>query len=234
MKQFKSEHYIFNYEKGTAAERDISLIAMTQEACFKYICGVLRVSPAFKLNYFLCDSPETVGRVYGDNEACNAFARTPDKIYAVYNDKIKCIGFHEDAHLISYLIYKNESPAVREGLAMFFDRKWWGVHNMEWTQYYLKTDKFPPINKLLDADYFFNFDCSVTYPVMGSFTEWLITSYGIEKYLLFYKSKCKACDAFYSVFNKTPEELNESFVNYMRLFSIDPAVEKRIEELLNG
>jgi len=28
----------------------------------------------------------------------------PNEIYAVYNDKVKCIGFHEDAHIISYNI----------------------------------------------------------------------------------------------------------------------------------
>ena len=150
MKQYESEHYLFHYNEHSTAERDLSLIVQTQEACFRYICDVLRVEPDYKLNYFLCKTPEEVARVYGDCEPCNGFAYAPDKIYAVYNDKTRCIGFHEDAHLVSWLIAHNESPAVKEGLAMYFDRKWWNIPNQEWVAHYLKTGRYEPVSRLLD------------------------------------------------------------------------------------
>ena len=65
MKQFESEHYIFHYGANTKAEQDISEIAAYQESCFRYICDVLNVTPNFKIEYFLCDSPEEVGRKLG-------------------------------------------------------------------------------------------------------------------------------------------------------------------------
>ncbi|MCR5786720.1 MAG: hypothetical protein K6G28_03395, partial [Acholeplasmatales bacterium] len=101
---------IFYYDDNSHAAKDIEKIACYQEKCFKYICMVLKTKPTFKIHYFLCETPERVGKIYCDNEPCNGFASVPDKIYAVYNKNIKCIGFHEDAHLISYTINRPDNP----------------------------------------------------------------------------------------------------------------------------
>jgi len=231
LKRFESEHYYFCYHENSPAERDLAAIAAEQEACFRYICGVLKVQPDFKLTYFLCNTPEEVGAFYGDNEPCNGFARVPDKVYAVYNEKVKCIGFHEDAHLISYLINRPESPAVREGLAMYFDSKWWGISNRDWTGYFLKSGRYIGIGELLDEERFFAADCSITYPIVGAFTAWLISVYGIGRYLDFYKIG-NAAIGFADVYGKSPEKLNDEFVSYVRLFRNDRVLENRMEELL--
>ena len=84
-----------------AAERDIEKIAALQEGCFSHVCAVLGLTPDFKIEYFLCDSPEEVGHIYGNYFPCNGFADLPNRIYAVYNENVQCIGFHEDMHLIS-------------------------------------------------------------------------------------------------------------------------------------
>ncbi len=103
-KQYKTEHYVFNYNADSKAEEDISKISRLQESCFGYICNVLKTEPTFKIEYYLCETPEEVGRLYGDNEPCNGFASSPNEIYAVYNEKTKCVGFHEDDHIISYTV----------------------------------------------------------------------------------------------------------------------------------
>ncbi|MGI6734890.1 MAG: hypothetical protein ACOX3C_01725 [Bacilli bacterium] len=231
MCNYETEHYIFNYTAGSKAEEDILLIASVQEACYAYICQVLGVTLNFKIEYFLCNSPEEVGTIYGDNEPCNAFTRPPNKIYAVYNENLKCIGFHEDAHIISYTINRPKSAAVREGLAMYFDRKWWGISNLDWTLYYLKNNKYISVIELLNNDTFFKEDCSLTYPIVGAFTEWLINSYGIEKYLFVYKEN----DAFFALekeYGVTPDVLEQQFKKYVALFKIDEVIEQRINELL--
>ena len=231
MKQFESEHYIFNYSVNTKAEQDIAEIAAYQEACFRYICNVLGVTPEFKIEYFLCDSPEEVGRIYGDNDPCNGFAARPNKIYAVYNEQVQCIGFHEDAHIISFTINRPNCPAITEGLAMYFDRKWWGIQNLDWTGYYLKAGRYLPIDKLLDRKSFFSEDCAITYPIMGAFTDGLITTYGKERYLCFYKQQNMA-SSMEHIYQKTPAEMNQAFVDYVRLFQLDRVLEQRMETLL--
>ena len=231
MKQYESEHYIFNYGEATKAEQDIAEIAAYQEACFRYICSVLGVKPDFKIEYFLCDSPEEVGRIYGDNDPCNGFAAPPDKIYAVYNEQVQCIGFHEDAHIISFLVNRPKCPAITEGLAMYFDRKWWGIQNLDWTGHYLNTGRYIPVDKMLDRECFFAHDCTITYPIMGAFTDWLIVTYGAESYMQMYKQE-NIAEAMPLVYQKTPEELNKAFADYVRLFRIDEVLEQRMESLM--
>lgn len=231
MLQYESEHYLFHYEENTKAQADIREIAAYQECCFRYIRGVLNTIPEFKIQYFLYDSPETLGRIYGNDEPCNGFAILPDQIYAVYNEEVQCIGFHEDAHIISYIINRPDSPAIREGLAMYFDRKWWGISNLDWTAHYLKTGRYLPVDSLLDKRTFFDADCEITYPIMGAFTDYLIATYGMDAYLSVYRQQ-NMPRAMEAVYGKTPETLNRDFTDYVRLFRVDEAVEKRMEALL--
>ena len=232
MKRFETPHYIFHYGAGTLAEAHIQAIAGEQEACYAYICQVLGVALNCKISYFLCDSPEEVGRIYGDNDPCNGFCVMPDKIYAVYNDKVKCIGFHEDAHIISYSIGRPNCPALREGLAMYFDRKWWGIHNMDWTAYYLRTGAYVPVHTLLDRETFFSLNCELTYPIMGAFTDYLIATYGMESYKRIYQQGDIAA-AMEAVYGQSSQQLNDAFVSYVRLFRLDEAVASRMETLLS-
>ncbi|MDY0373276.1 MAG: hypothetical protein RBQ86_04080, partial [Candidatus Izemoplasmatales bacterium] len=104
--KYSSEHYNFHFVKDSLAEIDINKIACIQEKCYKEISSFLNVFPTFKIDYFLLDTPELVGEIYGDNDPCNGFANPPNEIYAVYNEKVKCIGYHEDAHIISYILNK--------------------------------------------------------------------------------------------------------------------------------
>ena len=231
MKQFESEHYIFNFHKGSKAEADIHEIAACQEACYSYICSVLKTEPHFKIGYTLCNTREEVGQLYGDNEPCNGFTTAPNKIVAVYNDQIQCIGFHEDAHIISYTLFRPNCPAIREGLAMYFDRKWWGIQNLDWVDYFLKKGTYLPVDKLLHRDFFFDNGCEITYPIMGAFTDYLISTYGIEMFLTVYRQQ-DIPQAMQVVYHKTTSELNQDFISYVRLFKIDPILEKRMEELL--
>ena len=233
MKSYETSNYIFYFQENSTADRDIMKIANTQESCYAYICTMLKTVPNFKIEYFLCETPEEVGRVYGDDDPCNGFTSLPNKIYAVYNEEVKCIGFHEDAHVVSYLINRPNSRAIREGVAMYFDRKWWDIHNLDWAGYFIKTGKYISVNKLFDNEIFSSNDCSITYPIMGAFTELLISSYGIDKYLQFYKYE-DSITALKLVYNQTIEELNSAFIDYVQLFEIDEVLEQRMDKLANS
>ena len=43
MKQHKSEHYIFNFNEGSKAEKDIEAISSMQERCYKYIVSLFKI-----------------------------------------------------------------------------------------------------------------------------------------------------------------------------------------------
>lgn len=180
----------------------------------------------------ICETPEDVGRAYGDNESCNGFSVSPDKIYAVYNDNIKCIGFHEDAHIISYIINRPDNPAIREGLAMFFDRKWWGIQNLDWCGYFLEINQIISVESLLVKETFFSVDDCFSYPIMGAFTDYLITTYGKDRYLLLFQQQ-DIMGSIEEVYKKSLKDLNSEFVSYVKLFHIDSEIKKRMTELLS-
>ena len=65
---------------------------------------------------------------------------------------------------------------------------------------------------------------------MGAFTDWLISTFGAEKYMQLYRQQ-NMSDAMVQVYHRTPAELNQAFMDYVRLFRIDEVLEKRMLEL---
>ena len=63
------------------------------------------------------------------------------------------------------------------------DRQWWGICNFEWALYYREENRLPPFNCLLENERFFALDCGLSYPIVGAFTEYLLLTYGTERYL---------------------------------------------------
>jgi hypothetical protein len=96
-----------------------------------------------------------------------------------------------------------------------------------------KKGRYIGIDKILSRKGFFSEDCSITYPIMGAFTDWLISTYGIGRYMLMYKQQNMA-EAIPLVYQKTSEELHKEFVAYVQLFSIDEILEQRMGSLFNG
>lgn len=228
----ESSHYVFNVQAGSYSEEHIDHIIDTQEQCYKEICQILSVEMPCKIQYFLCDTPEIVGEIYGDHEACNGFAEEPDKIYAVYNGEIQCIGYHEDAHIISYGINRPPSVAVREGLAMMFDRVWWGIDNDVCTSIYIESNEYVRVLKLVDDELFYKVPCEISYPIVGSFTKYLIERFGMDKYLEFYKRSEDTRSAFKTVYGCSISEVEEMFINIMSRLDMDEEFKKQCKKVL--
>ncbi|OZV13742.1 hypothetical protein CIW83_02045 [Tissierella sp. P1] len=227
----ESEHYIFNYHENSYAEQDIAKIIEIQENCYEYICEVLNVKLNKKLNYFLCNSPVEVGELYGDNEPCNGFTRMPNKIYAVYNEDIKCIGYHEDAHMISYnTLSRPPQNFIREGLAMFFDKSWWGISNFAWIAYFLKKNKLPRLYDLIESSDFYKHSYIITYPLSGVFTDYIISIFGIETYKEFYKNLNEDFNyCFKKSFGMSLNQVELNFIKYLNNINISNDILKIID-----
>lgn len=190
MKRYSSTHYLLHCYENSLADLEISEIKQEQEKVILELEAFFGVKVPFQIEYFLVETAEEVGIIYGDNEPCNGFAEAPNKVYAVYNQDVKCIGYHEDAHLISYLVGKPFSVFIKEGIAMYFDKTWHGMSNDEWVRKFLKNSQYESIQKLFSNNYFYELDSSITYPIAGSFTKYLIEKFGKERYLDFYR-KCQ-------------------------------------------
>lgn len=227
-----SAHYVFHYPAGSLAEKEILAIAETQEKCFADICSTLQVEYPERIHYYFTDSPLEIGRVFWEEGTpCNGVALCGrNKVYAVYNETIKCIGSHEDTHLISFLINFPESDFLVEGLAMSFDGLWWGVPNEVWTSYYKAACSDLSVKDLLDNHAFEKRGCVITYPVAGAFTKFLIETYGITRFIELYKySGCEYEEIMLSVFNTSLSDIEAAFWNKMNQVSFDAS---SLEEML--
>lgn len=231
---YKTEHYVFHYQKGSFAEKDILTIAKTQEKSFSEICRTLKITYPEQINYYFTDSPRAIGRAVWEEETdCNGVALCGrNKIYAVYTENLKCIGPHEDAHLISWLINYPESDFVIEGLAMSFDKLWWSVPNETWTAYYKAKHPDLSIKDLFDNDIFDETGCVIAYPIAGAFSKFLIDTFGIDQYLNFYKyDGCDYEEAVYTIFGVSFLEIETAFWNNMKGITYDaPTLEKMLKE----
>lgn len=231
-----SEHYIFHFQSGSLAEKEIATISQEQELCFAKICAILQIDYSAKIHYYFTSSPLEIGRIFWDEGTpCNGVAlcgRELPKIYAVYNEGVKCIGSHEDTHLISFQINYPESDFIVEGLAMFMDGLWWGVPNEVWTSYYKQKHPELAVFNLLENDSFAKHGCEITYPVAGAFTKYLIDSFEKEKYLELYRyTEDNYEEIFASIFKCSFAEVEEAFWQKMCAVDFDPTV---LEEMLKA
>lgn len=181
--EFASEHYRYYCKPGSLADREIEKIRLVQEDSYGRIVRFLEAEPDFLIRYILCESSEEVGRAYGDDEPCNGFADLPDTVFAVYSEGVKCIGPHEDMHLMAALRARPESVFLREGLAMYMDETWWGRANALWVKEMLDQQKYPGIAELFDNEQFWKYPDEITYPLAGAFTLWLVEQLGRKTYL---------------------------------------------------
>ncbi len=82
------------------------------------------------------------------------------------------------------------------------------------------------LEDMLDNDYFRKQWGNTAYATMGAFTEWLISTYGMEKYLEFYK--CRDCtEGFREVYGRSPGELNDMFAEYAKGYPL--AEEEKVQ-----
>ena len=216
-KEKETEHYIFHYKEGSLAEQEIQEIIKLQEGCFKEITDKLEFMPEKRLIYWLCDTREEVMHISGFEYETNGvtfFELENPTIYAVYNEDVKCVGAHEDAHAISNQYAYSYSIALAEGLAMSFDKEWWKIPNELCTRVYMEDNKYEKVETLILDDYeeFYEIDDRISYPIMGAFTAFLIDTYGIEKYKSVYGEYEDLSQRFREIYKKELCVLEDEFV----------------------
>ncbi len=217
---FCSEHYAFHYKPGSFAAQNIGSVAEEQERCFRKITELLRIPFRDTIQYFLTESPEENGRIieelFGEFSPGNGFAIGPRSVFAVYSEQIRCIGAHEDTHLISYAYCDPTSAFLSEGLAMFMDGEWWGKPNTEWVKAFLRDGSYRSVFALADDETFWNAPCEISYPIAGAFTAFLIERLGAEVFLeQIYKPKAPLAEKAAHVFGEPPEAIETAFTDWI-------------------
>jgi hypothetical protein len=234
---FESAHYIFSFTKGSLAEKDIQSIASGQEKCRRNFLEVFNVESRLKIQYYFFTTALECGKQYrllhkdeysynDPDEEVNGYTSYPDKIFATYNDTIPCIGYHEDVHLLMAEQYGNlKSCFVKEGIATFFDKVWWGIDNLYWAKVILEKGIIKYIESLYYNEEFFKYKCMYTYPIAGAFTEWLIEKIGIDEYKKYYQA---FIDKLHFPENSYRQDLVNEFIEYMKNVKVEKEIKDQI------
>jgi len=97
---------------------------------------------------------------------------------------------HESVHSVVTLTIGHPPALFNEGIAVAHQADYglypefvptWNGDDFHMLSKTHRHNDLPPLNELLESSSFFNFDQNMTYPVAGSFTRYLIDTYGIDK-----------------------------------------------------
>ncbi len=100
-KKYESDHYVFHVEENSLAEKEIEEIKTRQEIAYSKITQILKLeNPNQKIQYYFYPSQDKKAELMGDSWYGQAIFNNFE-IHAVYNEKDKVVGEHEDTHLLS-------------------------------------------------------------------------------------------------------------------------------------
>lgn len=193
----KSSHYVFYYLKNTLAEKDIDKIIELKEKQYAKILNFLSFKKNLIIQYYIYpslkektilmgdDSPGNA--IWGELELINGEPKTNKfEIHAVYNDKCKFIGEHEDTHLLS-LLFGLSVYLFCEGLAQFMEGNLFGKDVDIISRELQGQKKLYSIVSLIDNKNWAAVEPKIIYPEAGSFVRFLINTYGWGKFKEIYQ-----------------------------------------------
>ena len=236
---FETKHYIFHYESGSKAQRDISCIAAIQEASYQHITLMLGVSKEEKIHYYLYQSPEEVGqeceRRFGSYTPYNGCTVSKNEILAVYNQDIQCIGMHEDTHILMFTVGFSNASFLEEGVVCAMDALWWGIDNAAWVAYYRKNKICPSVAQLLllSREDFYAVEDHIAFPLAGAFVNYLLIRFGKDLFRQYYLQETYSVTD-QTVFGCSLWEIERDFFQYIDFLTYDEVIFERIAELLHS
>ncbi len=188
-KVYESEHYIFHVEDDSLTEKEIEIIKHRQESAFNKIITKLELSlPQRKIIYYLYSSQEKKKELMG-NDWFGQSIYNEFMIHAVYNEKDKVVGEHEDTHLLSLELGLPVS-LFQEGLAEFMvGLSMFGNNHNDVIKSGIKNGLSIDIKNLMSQQGWLDTpdeDAEFYYSVAGSFISYIYESFGLEVFKKIY------------------------------------------------
>jgi len=186
---FETEHYTFHVEVDSLAENEIESIKQTQELAYTKIINTLKLSPPDKkIEYYFYSSRERKKELMGDDwygqTIYNEFT-----VHAVYNEKDKVVGEHEDTHLLS-LPLSLPISLFQEGLAeSMVGRSMFGHSHQEIIKAGLARGLKPEIVSLMSQEGWLETpdeEAEFYYSLAGSFITYLLDIFGLGTFKKLY------------------------------------------------
>ena len=201
----ESTYYTFHFCKDSLVDDNIEKIIKQKGKHYLKILSFLKLDNNRKIDYYIYPSIKNKKMLMGDDSPGNAIwgkleNSKPEKfeIHVVYNEKCKFIGEHEDTHLLS-LPWGLSIYLFCEGLAQYMEDSFMGKDLHVVTRELLENDKLYPLKQLCTNCNWESVDPVIIYPQVGSFSKFIITKYGKEKFKELYQNTSRNFDTLKNI-----------------------------------
>jgi len=172
----ETKHYLFlSSQPAPVSAQDQA----RNEEIYARMSATLGVDLPFKVTYHRYATPAEKGAWTGD--AGNGHAQGDRDLYTVWP-----IDDHEIVHLLARQWGETDSPLLGEGLAVALSGSWLGRPPDAWVAELKAQGKVPDLASLVDGARFRSMDDRVSYALAGSFVDFFIQLWGIDRFHLVY------------------------------------------------
>ena len=218
----ETENFIIYFALGTEDAENIELIASDHEWRHEQIKDYLGVDSSEKIKSYIYPDVETRKKVIGAGETTIANP-IHGEVHLIYDSFPHPILKHELVHVMS-AEFGNDvlkiSPKIGllEGIAVAADWRGQRFTPHQWSRAIVEMGIAPEIRDIVGFGFWYA-PSEISYTMMGSFSRYLIDTYGMEDYKAAYKT------GDFSVYDKQLDELSAEWIAYLR--TIDTAPETK-------
>ncbi|MEW6144287.1 MAG: tetratricopeptide repeat protein [Thermodesulfobacteriota bacterium] len=210
---YETDDFIIYYDPASKAARRIDLIAGDHEWRYRELSEFLELDTREKIRSYVYPDAETRKRVVGagDTTIANPIHKEIHLVYDAFPDPILK---HELTHVMAGDFgteYLRMSPKVGllEGLAVAADWSGDGYDPHQWSKAITENGMAPDIEDITGFGFWYA-PPAIAYTLMGSFSRYLIDTYGMDKFKTVYRT------GNFSVYGKTLTELETEWKNFLK------------------
>ena len=179
-KTVESAHFRFHFQK--TPESGIDEFVSSREAAYENIHAFFKSTLPKKIDFFIWDSSDDAMKVL---DASPGFA---DPIFAVVHCHAEQTKGHEMTHVISHYAtdIKNKTAFINEGTSVYFDQT--SQDRQQMVKNWMKNNH----NEVRVKEVWMNWERypeELSYPLSGLFVSELISKFGREAYIRFFKDQ---------------------------------------------
>lgn len=201
----KYENYHLHIQENSTLINDFEQIKQDLDSIINCSKKTLEIdSYKTPIQFYVFESNEKILEVTEEKVAGMCYYRRN----LIFQNRYFCTQQHEIIHLFSQQHWKYTKLWLMEGLAVYADDKWYGKPIDLLAKNFLKSKKLIPFSKLIKNKSFKKENQAIAYVQCGSFVKFLIKTYGLDKFKLFWK--LQHCTKIYQ---KSFEELEVEWKN---------------------
>jgi tetratricopeptide (TPR) repeat protein len=215
----ETDNFIIYYDPGSPEAKDLDLISMDHEWRYKQLREALELKSQEKIKSYIYPDTETRKKLIGAGETTIANP-VHNEIHLIYDSFPHPVLKHELVHVMSgefgnAVLKISPKIGLLEGIAVAADWRGQKYNPHQWSKVMIEMGIAPDVENIVGFGFWYA-PAEVSYTFMGSFSKYLIDTYGIEKYKTAYKT------GSFSGYGKDVAELELEWKEFLKTVETPP------------